>query len=158
MKRIVIILGVCFILFTYSCTEIESHGIFSIHQNLDDEDIHFLVIKGENTSYHFDMSVKLDLKTLKNLGEYIVDKSNAYGKYDMDGSAYLNKLAGVDIRSFQVIKNSVYAKDKHNIYTSHYGQIRNVDIESFEVINNSNSEALAKDKYNYYFWDEVINN
>ena len=69
MKRIVIILGVCFILFTYSCTEIESHGIFSIHQNLDDEDIHFLVIKGENTSYHFDMSVKLDLKTLKNLQE-----------------------------------------------------------------------------------------
>ncbi len=37
-------------------------------------------------------------------------------------------------------------------------QIENVDLQSFQVINNSNSEALAKDKYNYYFWDEVINN
>lgn len=156
MKKITAFLGISIVLATFSCTEIESHGIFSIHQNLGDKDIHFLVIKGENTSYDFDTSVRLDLKTLKNLGEYIVDKSNAYGKYDIDGSAYLNKLAGVDIRSFQVIKNSVYAKDKNYVYTSRQGQIKEADVNSFEVMPDTIKWPMAKDKYNYYFWNEVV--
>ncbi len=77
MKRIVSILGLSVILIRFSCTEIESYGIYSIHiTGFYHKDL--LVIKGENTaSYCFDTSIKLDLKTLINYDAFLVDELNA---------------------------------------------------------------------------------
>jgi DKNYY family len=136
---------------TISCgNKIDTHGVYSIYTKIDAPSVYVLTIEGENEGCSYSSNISLDLKTLINYSAFLVDKNGAYVKYEIDGGCIIIPIEDVHLPTFQVIDDSMYAKDKNHVYFSRNGIIDNADANSFEVIN-----GQGKDKNNFYYWGEI---
>ena len=139
------------VLCTISCGhKVDTYGVYSIYTKIDDPSLYTLTIEGDNERYSYRSDISLDLKTLINYSAFLVDKNGAYGKYEMDGGCRIIPIEEADIPTFQVIDNSMYARDRNHVYFSRNGIVDNADPNSFEVIN-----GRGKDKSNFYYWGEI---
>lgn len=114
--------------------------------------MNILVIDTEESGYSYSSDIHLDLPSLLNYAQFMVDKNSAYGKYETDDNRTLIPIPEVDMETFQVLNNSTYAKDKNHVYDCRNGKIENVDINSFVV----DSNGKARDKNNEYFWNKAV--
>lgn len=131
---------------------VDSYGVYSVYQKLDDTSINILVVDTEENGYSYHSNINLDLQSLSNYSQFMVDKNRAYGKYETDGECKLIPIPEVDIETFQVLNNSIYAKDKNHVYDCRNGIIENADVNSFVVDYN----GVGSDKDNEYFWDKPV--
>lgn len=139
--------------FLASChSKVDSYGVYSVYKKLDDTSINILVVDTQENGYSYRSNINIDLPSLSNYSQFMVDKNKAYGKYEMDGDCKLIPIAEVDIETFQVLNNSIYAKDKNHVYECRNGIIEKADVNSFVVDNN----GVGRDKDNEYFWDKVV--
>ena len=61
------------------------------------------------------------------------------------------RVENVDLKTFKILDNNYYAKDKNNVY--YYGQkLDGADSESFEIL----VDRFSRDKKNIYFCKEKI--
>ncbi len=96
----------------------------------------------------------IDTTTFRYLGStFYKDKNNIYHHYTMADGGYFHVYHIADYATFRVI-GGVYAKDKNHIFDERHGILEHVDYKTFRT---AKGFAFAKDKYGYYFWDELIN-
>lgn len=96
----------------------------------------------------------IDTTTFKYLGStFYKDKKHIYHYFDMAYGGRFYIYDGVDHKTFKVIGDS-YAKDKNHIYGERAGIMENVDYATFT--SKKGAGPYAKDKNNYYFWDNII--
>ncbi|WP_103863783.1 DKNYY domain-containing protein [Aquimarina sp. I32.4] len=96
----------------------------------------------------------VDTLSFKHIGStFYKDKNHIYHYYDMayGGRFYMYDIA--DHATFRVLGDH-YAKDKNNIYGERAGILEKVDYSTFT--SQKGAGPYAKDKYGYYFWDDLI--
>jgi hypothetical protein len=145
-------------LFSIACNKkVDSYGPYSIYKKIDDSSTLILTVDNEEKEYSYDCNIKLNLKSLVNYNQFFVDKNGAYRKYETDDNITIIPIINADLNTFQVLDNSIYAKDKNNVYDCRNGGIDNADINTFEAIKpgGKNSTATGKDKNHYYFWNKI---
>lgn len=97
----------------------------------------------------------IDTLSFKYLGSsFYKDKKYVYTHYAMADGGNFWIVKGADVKTFQVIGNSCYAKDKNYIYGERAMKMDSVDYKTFKACDNCG--CYAKDKNGYYFWDEKI--
>ena len=97
----------------------------------------------------------IDTLTFKYLGSsFYKDKKNVYTHYMMSDGGNFWIVEGADVKTFKVIGNSCYAKDKNYIYGERAMKMDSIDYKTF--ITCDECGCYAKDKNGYYFWDEKI--
>ncbi|WP_117879644.1 DKNYY domain-containing protein [Aureibaculum luteum] len=96
----------------------------------------------------------IDMESFEHLGStFYKDKNNIYHYFDMAYGGRFSKYTTADYDTFHVIGDN-YAKDKNNIYGERAGILKNVDYKTFT--SEIGAGPYAKDKFGYYFWDELI--
>lgn len=112
--------------------------------------------KDKNNVYDgCDIVLGADVDTFKILGDCVEkDKNNIYSC----GAIVKNNI--IDIKTFEMLDNSNYFKDKNNVYYS--SEIIN-GIHNYEIINRADSSTFlfikdkyAKDKNNCYFQGKIV--
>lgn len=137
--------------------KVESYGKYAVYKVMDDSTKYVLTIDGDDNGYTFDTTYKFDLQTLVNYNEFLIDKNGAYSKYFIDGGCHIIDMENVDLATFRVLGNSIYAKDKNHVYDCRHGRISTADVKSFvDVPSEISSHITGRDKNHYYFWDEII--
>jgi hypothetical protein len=138
--------------------KVDSYGKYAVYKAMDDSTKYVLTIDGDDNGYTFDANYKFDLQTLVNYNEFLVDKNGAYRKYFIDGGCHIIDMEYVDLASFRVLGNSIYAKDKNHVYDCRHGRISTADVKSFVdvLVQTSTYQVTGRDKNHYYFWDEII--
>ncbi len=99
----------------------------------------------------------IDTATFKQLtSSFYCDKSNIYQHYGMLGGGWFSNFKEVEpkvnVATFTAL-NGYYAKDKKYIYDARNGIITEADVKTFIALRD---EPFAKDKNNYYQWNEII--
>lgn len=136
--------------------KVDSYGKYAVYKVMDDSTKYVLTIDGDDNGYTFDANYKFDLPTLVNYDEFLVDKHRAYRKYFISDDCVIIEM-DVDLASFRVLGNSIYAKDKNHVYDCRHGRISTADVKSFvDVPSEISSHITGRDKNHYYFWDEII--
>ncbi len=131
----------------------------NIYKHIADNTFHFLTCDYDGVPYLFQLDSSMDIATLQDFGEFWVDKNAVYYKYLMSDGVRLFRLDTADRATFRTYGKTVYARDKDYIYDSRHGIIEEADIETFQPIaihKETGVSVYAKDKNNYYFWDEVV--
>lgn len=96
----------------------------------------------------------IDIKSFTYLGStFYKDKKHIYHYYNMAYGGKFYIYSGVDHRTFKAVGDH-YAKDKNNIYGERAGVLKNVDYKTFT--SQKGVGPYAKDKYGYYFWDNLM--
>ncbi|QCX40437.1 hypothetical protein FF125_19035 [Aureibaculum algae] len=96
----------------------------------------------------------IDTASFIHLGStFYKDKNNIYHYFDMAYGGRFTVYNSKDYATFHVIGDH-YAKDKHHIYGERAGVLKNVDYKTFT--SEIGAGPYAKDKFGYYFWDELI--
>ena len=101
----------------------------------------------------------IDIETLIDHGEFLTDKNRVYRKYDTSDGTIILELEKVDRNSFRTIGSSIYAKDINYVFDSRHGIIEMADPRTFDTIRfvtDDGAIIYGKDKFNYYFWNEII--
>lgn len=97
----------------------------------------------------------IDTLTFKYLGSsFYKDKNNVYTHYAMADGGNFWIVEEADAKTFEVIGNSCYAKDKNYIYGERVMKMNSVDYKTFKTCDDCG--CFAKDKNGYYFWDSKI--
>lgn len=97
----------------------------------------------------------VDTLTFKYLGSsFYKDKKNVYTHYSMLDGGNFWIVEQADAKTFEVIGNSCYAKDKNYIYGERAMQMNSIDYKTFKTCDACS--CYAKDKNGYYFWDSKI--
>lgn len=113
----------------------------------------------EGEMYFRDIQTDIDIYTAQENGEFWVDVNHVYGNYETSDGEMPYKIESADVQSFQNLKNSVYGIDKDYVYSTRHGKIESADSKTFKPIfidEGSATTAYGKDKMNYFFWDEII--
>lgn len=102
--------------------------------------------------------VPIDRASLKDYGEFLTDTNSVYRRYDTSDEVILLELEGADRATFRTFGNSPYARDKNWVYDSRHGRVEAADVETFRPIEISSGGRMAygKDKNNYFFWNQVV--
>ncbi len=97
----------------------------------------------------------IDSATFKYLGSsFYKDKNHVYTHNSrLDGGNFWI-VENADVKTFEVIGNSCYAKDKNFIYAERAIQMPNIDYKTFKTCGDCG--CYAKDKNGYFFWDTKI--
>lgn len=97
----------------------------------------------------------IDTATIQYLGaDYYKDKNYIYQYYAMAYGGWFARIDDFDYKSFQVLEEETYVKDKNGIYEARNKiKLKGVDIATFRPLKNS---SFAKDKYGYFSWEERI--
>ena len=82
---------------------------------------------------------------------YGKDDKNVYAISKFDETYSSKIIKNADVNSFEVMKNSMYTKDKNNIYYSNR-KIIGADLPTFQI----GSDGFSKDKNNIYFGGKKI--
>lgn len=101
----------------------------------------------------------IDRETLVDYGQFLTDKNRAYYKFDFSDGLMILELGEADRESFRTFGNSIYARDNNHIFDCRHGIIEQADLETFRVAHVEMEDGImkfGKDKFNYYFWDEII--
>lgn len=97
----------------------------------------------------------IDTLTFNYLGSsFYKDKNHIYTHYSMLDGGNFWIVEDTDVKTFRVIENSCYTKDKNYIFGERKMKMDRVDYESFRTCDQCN--CFAKDKYGYYGWGEKI--
>ena len=97
----------------------------------------------------------IDTSSFKYLGSsFYKDKRYIYLHYKTSDGGNFRIINGADIKTFQVIGNSCYAKDKNHIYNERDMKMDNIDYKTFKTCDDCG--CYSKDKNGYYFWDQKI--
>jgi len=141
-----------------ACNKIDSTEKYTIYSKVDDSSTYILIIKGDSRTYSYKSDLKIDIKTLKDYGEFLTDNNKVYRKYDISDETIILELEDVDRKTFSTFGTTIYAHDKYNIFDSRDGKIVTADVESFRPVKTrlNNQIVTGKDKNNYYFWDEIL--
>ena len=147
-----------FLVFTLfiGCKDIDekTSSEFSLKKRLfDSADI--LTHKSSGKTYTCRSNNPIDIKTLKDLGEFLIDKNRVYSFYDISDGILILELDDADRTSFRTYGTSIYGRDKNYVYSSRNGRMESADVKSFEVVN-INGIEYGKDKNNYFFWDKIV--
>lgn len=112
----------------------------------------------DGTAYLKKMNVPIDIQSIEDLGEFLVDKNNVYRYYDTSDGRLIFELEEADRNSFKTFGNSIYAKDKYHVFDSRHGIIEMADVETFKAIRieSNGRRAYGMDKNNYYFWNQIV--
>jgi hypothetical protein len=102
----------------FSCNKVASYGKYNVYRKLDDPSTYILVVDGDPDRYSYKAKLNIDIKTLEDLGEFLVDKNHVYTKYETDGVTLILALEEADRATFRVMPDSQYAKDKSHVF--HY--------------------------------------
>ncbi|MBJ2174824.1 DKNYY domain-containing protein [Aureibaculum sp. A20] len=96
----------------------------------------------------------IDIKSFDYLGStFYKDKNYIYHYFDMAYGGRFSIYSIADYNTFKVIGDH-YAKDKNHIYGERAGQLKNIDYNTFT--SEVGAGPYAKDKFGYYFWNELI--
>jgi len=96
----------------------------------------------------------IDTKSFTYLGStFYKDKKHIYHYFDMAYGGRFSIYSIGDHKTFKAIGDH-YAKDKNNIYGERAGILKNIDYKTFT--SHKGVGPYAKDKYGYYFWDDLI--
>lgn len=134
-------------------------GRLNIYINTKDATQHFLTCDEGGKPYLRLIEGKLDIESLVDHGEFWTDKFKVYYEYSTSDGVNIYELKNVDRSSFTALGNSIYGKDKNHVFDSRHGIVEEADLDSFKPIfkdSLKSSTSYAKDKNNYFFWDEVI--
>lgn len=146
-----------FLIGLISCqNEIARTEKYILYKKIDDEKTHILKIKGDNRRYSLSKELNIDISTLEDFSEFMSDKNKVYRKYHIDNEVLLLELDHVDVMSFKVYPNSVYCRDSEHVFESRNGMIATADVSTFEPLKSNNKGVTAKDKNNYYFWNQIV--
>lgn len=97
----------------------------------------------------------IDTLTFKSLGGFLYkDKNNVYSHNSMSDGGNFWIVENADVKTFKVIGNTCYAKDKNHIYSEKGIKMDNIDYKTFKTCNDCG--CYAKDKNGYYFWADKI--
>jgi len=129
-----------------------------IIRNSLNKSIYVLTCDYDGHLYLRPIKMKLDFESIKQDGQFWVDKNHVYGNYDTSDGEMIYRIKEADVRTFETFGNSIYAKDKNHIYDTRHGKLENVDKRTFTPIykKGESSTAFGKDKSHFYFWDEII--
>lgn len=129
-----------------------------LFQRKNDKTVYILTCDYEGQIYLRKLKDIIDFTTAKKKGQFWIDKNNVFGNFFTSDGEMLYEISEADVNSFQNLGKSVYGKDEKFIYDTRHGKINNADVKTFVPMyrNNSRSFAWAKDKNNYYFWDQII--
>lgn len=140
-----------------SCqNEIAKTEKYLLYNKIDDENTQMLKIKGDNRKYLVNKELMIDIFSLKDFPEFMSDKNKVYRKYDIDIETILLELNDVDIISFEVYPNAVYSHDSKHVFDSRNGLIAAADVSTFKPLKKNDHGVTAKDKNNYYFWNQIV--
>ena len=158
LHRISILAIATILLLGCGFNRIESVGKYSVYSKLDDSSTNVLVISGDETSYSYKAKLNIDYATLVDYGEFLADKNKVYRYYETSDVTLILELDGADRASFEALGNSIYAKDKNNVYNSRNGIVEKADVETFVPIHIDTGDKLAhgKDKNHYFFWSQIV--
>ncbi|MFV0541488.1 MAG: DKNYY domain-containing protein [Aestuariibaculum sp.] len=96
----------------------------------------------------------IDTLTFKVLGSsFYKDKNHVYTHFVMLDGGFFQIVEDADVKTFKVL-GSCYAKDKNYIFGERALKMEDVDYKTFKTCNDCG--CFAKDKTNYYFWDDKI--
>lgn len=97
----------------------------------------------------------IDTLTFKYLGSsFYKDKKNVYTHFSMSDGGNFWIVEKADAKTFEVIGNSCFAKDKKYIYGERAMRMDSIDYKTFKTCDECS--CFAKDKNGYYFWDSKI--
>lgn len=97
----------------------------------------------------------IDTLTFTYLGSsFYKDKNHVYTHFMMSDGGNFWIVEGADTKTFEVIGNSCYAKDKNYIYGERAMKMDHIDYQTFRTCDACG--CFAKDKNGYYFWNEMI--
>lgn len=146
-----------FLISLISCqNEIAKTEKYVLYKKIDNEKTHILKIKGDKRRYSVSKELNIDILTLEDFSEFMSDKNKVYRKYDIDNETVLLELEDVDVLSFEVYPNSVYCRDSKHVFDSRNGMIATADVSTFEPLKKNDKGVTAKDKSNYYFWNQIV--
>jgi hypothetical protein len=151
------------VIILYGCenSQTQSSREFDITRPLftDDSTIYILTRRKDGANYTYKGKDTIDIETLKQQGEYLIDRHRVYNIYEIEDETLILTMEGIDKSSFHVLEYSMYAKDKNHVY-SRNGIIDNADVATFEAVRIKNKKtgsfAYGRDKKNYYFWDQIV--
>lgn len=101
----------------------------------------------------------IDRETLVDHGQFLTDKNRVYRKFDFSDGLMILELEDADRKTFRAYGNSIYARDNKHIFDSRHGIIEQADLKTFQVVHVEMEDRImkfGKDKFNYYFWDEIV--
>jgi hypothetical protein len=146
-----------FLIGLISCqNEIARTEKYVLYKKIDNEKTYILKIKGDKRRYSVSKELNIDIFTLADFSEFMSDKNKVYRKYDIENETVLLELEEVDVLSFEVYPNSVYCRDSKHVFDSRNGMIANADVSTFEPLKSNDKGVTAKDKNNYYFWNQIV--
>lgn len=129
-----------------------------IPQNI--EDYYIYTVQNELDSinnYKTKLRDIVDTTTFQLVGDCSYkDKKHVYIFVPMAYGGHLYVDYGIDIETFRSLGNSGYTRDKdHCFYAGK--KIANADVETFVDLERK-GVPIAKDKNNYYQWDDIMTN
>lgn len=146
-----------FLIGLISCqNEIARTEKYVLYKKIDNKKTHILKIIGDKRRYAVSKELNIDIFTLEDFSEFMSDKNKVYRKYDIDNETVLLELNDVDVLSFEVYPSSVYCRDSKHVFDSRNGMITTADVSTFEPLKSNDKGVTAKDKKNYYFWNQIV--
>jgi hypothetical protein len=146
------------IVITFACTNVISNKVQQTKKK-NNQLIYYLTCSdGSGPAFH-QLLYNIDFDTFLDFGSYALDKDSVYYSFLMSDGLKIIKLNEADRQTFETFGNTMYAKDKNNVYYSRHGIFENVDLETFEPLyfkSNESIPPLARDKYHIYIWDEIL--
>ena len=130
-----------------------------LFKNKGSKTVSILTCDIEGEMYYRDVQTEIDIYTAIKKGEFWIDENHVYGNYETSDGEMPHKIEDADVKSFQSLKNSVFGIDKDYVYSTRHGKIEFADSRTFKPIfpsKGSTTTAYGRDKTNYFFWDEII--
>lgn len=131
----------------------------NIYLRKTDSTFHLLTCDFDGQAYHRQLDKTVDVVSLDDHGEFWTDRNYIYYEYLTSDGIQLHRLDTADRATFKTFGKTIYARDKDHIYDSRHGIVNMADLDSFRPIvidKESGASVYAKDKYNYFFWDEIV--
>ena len=121
----------------------------------DYKNVYYLDRESDGITYKVEVldTKGVDIPSFEFFGDsynkYYKDKNNIYFLNDRDDKMKLEKLAGANLKTFEMVDNT-FARDDKNLYLFEY-KLDGIDAKTFEKI----SSNIVKDKNGLYFLEDI---
>ena len=138
---------------------VSSKGFEVLNDSLDFvkdyKNVYYLDRESDGITYKVEVldTKGVDIPSFEFFGDsynkYYKDKNNIYFLNDRDDKMKLEKLAGANLKTFEMVDNT-FARDDKNLYLFEY-KLDGIDAKTFEKI----SSNIVKDKNGLYFLEDI---
>ena len=138
---------------------VSSKGFEVLNDSLDFvkdyKNVYYLDRESDGITYKVEVldTKEVDIPSFKFLGDsynkYYRDKNNIYFLNDRDDKMKLEKLAGANLKTFEIMDGN-FARDDKNLYIFEY-KVDGIDPKTFETLN----YEMIKDKNGVYFLENI---